>query len=195
VPSLNSLRNSSCKSRKITGIGSWKKSRIWLRLVYLDQNALIGLGLKAQKDPYLYKRLYSKIERGSLRTVVSSWHLIETAKSTNIDSATRLADFIDSLRPLWIYERRNLQKLDVQEDFFRFLKIEFTVTPRVTTKAAVIAALFEQPPSSKYDIPSRDFVKQWMQHLEQLDVLKKSIESNANALQGLRKLRAEGKLT
>jgi hypothetical protein len=164
-------------------------------LVYLDQNALIGLGLKAQKDPYLYKRLYSKIERGSLRTVVSSWHLIETAKSTNIDSATRLADFIDSLRPLWIYERRNLQKLDVQEDFFRFLKIEFTVTPRVTTKAAVIAALFEQPPSSKYDIPSRDFVKQWMQHSEQLDVLKKSIESNANALQGLRKLRAEGKLT
>lgn len=150
----------------------WCESHLRLRcrrnpLIYLDQNALIGLGLRSQKDPYFRKRLYSRIEDGSLRIVVSSWHLIETAQSPNIVSATRLADFIDSLKPLWMYERRELQKLDVQEDFYRFLKIEFEIAARATTRAAVIAALFDQSASSKYNIPSRDFARQWIQHPEQ----------------------------
>jgi hypothetical protein len=166
-----------------------------VRLIYLDQNALIGLGLRAQKDPLLRERLYKRIGDGSLAIVLSPWHLVETAQSTNINSATRLAEFMDSLKPLWIHERRELQKLDVQEDFYRFCKIEFQVTPRVTSKAAVIGALFGQAALAKYEIPARDFVKQWIEHPEQLGIMKKSFESNAESLLKLRELATQGKLT
>jgi hypothetical protein len=98
-------------------------------MVYLDQNALISLGLRVQKDPLRKERLYKRIGDGSLRIVVSPWHLVETSQTANINSATRLADFIDSLNPLWIHERRELQKLDVQEDLYRFCKIDFQTTP------------------------------------------------------------------
>ena len=156
---------------------------------------MIGLGLRIQKDPLVRDRLYKQIGNGSLRIVVSPWHLVETAQTTRIDSATRLADFIDSLKPLWIHERRELQKLDVQEDFYRFCKIDFQAVPRVTSKAAVIGALFDEGALEKYEIPSRDFVKQWIERPEQLRVMKQSFESNVGTLLRLRDLAAQGKLT
>ena len=73
--------------------------------------------------------------------------------------------------------------------------MDFQVAPRVTTRSAVIAALFEQPASPKYDIPSRDFVRQWIREPEQLATLKSSIEKNIDVLQKLRELTAAGKLT
>jgi len=164
-------------------------------MVYLDQNALIGLGLRVQKDHLLRERLYKRIGSGSLRIVVSPWHLVETAQTRNIDSATRLADFIDSLKPLWIHERRELQKLDVQEDFYRFCKIDFQTTPRAASKAAVIGALFGHGALAKYELPSRDFVRGWIERPERLDIMKKSFESNAESLVRLRELFREGKLT
>jgi hypothetical protein len=164
-------------------------------MIYLDQNALIGLGLRVQKDALLREKLYKRIGDDSLRIVVSPWHLVETAQTANVDSATRLADFIDSLKPLWIHERRELQKLDVQEDFYRFCKIDFQVAPRVTSKAAVIGALFGEGALNKYEIPCRDFAKQWIQRPEQLGVMKKSFESNAESLLRLRELATQGKLT
>jgi hypothetical protein len=164
-------------------------------MVYLDQNALISLGLRVQKDPLLKERLYKRIGDGSLRIVVSPWHLVETAQTANINSATRLADFIDSLNPLWIHERRELQKLDVQEDLYRFCKIDFQTTPRASSKAAVIGALFGDGALQKYELPSRDFVRGWIKHPEQLGAMKKSFEANAESLVRLRELFREGKLT
>ncbi len=166
-----------------------------VRMIYLDQNALIDLGLRVQKVQLLRERLYNRIGDGSLPIVVSPWHLVETAQTTNIDSATRLADFIDSLKPLWIHERRELQKLDVQEDFYGFCKIEFQPTLRITSKAAVIGALFGDGALAKYEIPSRDFVRQWIKRPEQLGIVKKSFESNAESLLRLRELTTQGKLT
>lgn len=170
---------------------SWRK----FPLIYLDQNALIGLGLRVQRGPLLYKRLYKRIGNGSLRIVVSLWHLVETAQTANVNSATRLADFIDSLKPLWIHERRELQKLDVKEDFYRYCKINFQVYPRITSKPAVLGALFGDGALTKYDIPSRDFVVRWTKHPEQLAIMKKSFESEAESILKLRELATQGKLT
>lgn len=164
-------------------------------LIYPDQNALIGLGLRAQKDQLLRKRLYMRIKNGSLRFVVSTWHLHETAQTANVNSATRLADFMDSLTPLWIHERRELQKLAVKEDFYRFCNIQFEEAPPIASKAAVVGALFGDGPKSKYDIPARDFVRQWIEHPDQLTIVKKSLEANAETLVKLRSLTAEGKIT
>ena len=164
-------------------------------MTYLDQNALIGLGLRVHKDALLRDRLYKRIGNASLRVVVSPWHLVETAHTANIHSATRLAEFIDSLMPQWIHERRELQKLDVQDDFYRFCKMDFEPTPRITSKAAVIGALFGDGPLTKYEIPSSDFVKHWIEHPEQLRTMKKSFQSEAEAILKIRDLVTNGKLT
>jgi hypothetical protein len=103
-----------------------------------------------------------------LSVVVSSWHLIETANTTNLGNATELAEFIDSLRPAWLLERRDIQKLDVEEDFYRYLGLDHQTKPRVTTRSAAVAALNNQKDAPKFDIPSVNLVKQWIEHPEQL---------------------------
>jgi len=118
-------------------------------LTYLDQNALIELGRKARNTDFR-KKLDSAIESGSFAAVVSSWHLIETAHTANLANATELANFIDSLNPSWLLERRDIQMLDVEEDFYTFLKIASPSKPRVTTRSSAFAALTKQ----KDSIPS-----------------------------------------
>jgi hypothetical protein len=106
-----------------------------LQLTYLDQNALIELGRRARGvEPR--QKPDSIIESGCVNFVVSLWHLIETANTTNLTNAIELARFIDSLRPKWLLERRDIQKLDVEEDFYRFFKLDYETKPRVTTRSA-----------------------------------------------------------
>jgi hypothetical protein len=127
--------------------------------------------------------------------VVSSWHLIETANTTDVAKAVELAEFIDSLKPAWLLERRDIQMLDTQEDFLRFLKIEVPVRSRVTTRSSAFAALNKERDSPKFDIPSPDFVKQWIEHPEQLRVLETAYANHAVTLSRLRELKNQGKLT
>lgn len=163
-------------------------------LTYLDQNALIYLEQRAN-DPAFRAKLDSAIVSGNLQVVVSSWHLIETANTKDVDKAVHLADFIDSLRPVWLLERHNIQTLEVQENFYRFAKLEFEGLPRVGTRSYAIATLNGQKDSPKFNIPSRAFVEQWIRHPEQMDVLKKTYEDNAKALDGLRQAIKDGKMT
>jgi hypothetical protein len=161
---------------------------------YLDQNALIALGYEA-RGPNFRKLLDARLESGSLAVVVSSWHLIETANTRDLKKAIELADFIDSLRPAWLLERRDIQRLDVKEDFYKFLKVDCPTTPRVTTRSAAFATLNKQQDDRKFDTPSRDFVKQWIEHPEQLKVLQSTYEKNAETLGRLRDLKKQGKMT
>jgi hypothetical protein len=162
-------------------------------LTYLDQNALLGLGFKA-RDPEFRRILDRALESGSLAVVASSWHLIEAAHTSNLANAVELAEFIDSLKPAWLLERRDIQKLDVEDDFYKFLKLDYPSRPRVTTRSAVFAALNRKPDDNRFDIPSPDFVKQWIQHPEQLKVLEQSYATNAESLIRLRELVKAGKI-
>ena len=161
---------------------------------YLDQNALIQLGRKA-RDPEFRKRLDAAIASGSFRTVVSSWHLIETAHTTNVANAVELAEFIDSLNPLWLYERRNLQIMDVGDDFFRFLKIDHQPEPRLVTRSAVIAAINGAKDGPGFDISSRRMVEQWLRFPDQLKSVEAAFQKNIEALLALRDATKAGKLT
>lgn len=163
-------------------------------LVYLDQNALIELGVKARKTDFR-GRLDGIIASGAMIAVFSTWHLIETANTNNLANAVELAEFIDSLKPTWLLERRNIQKLDVQEDFWRFLGMDFQNRSRVGSRSAVIAALNGQADAPKFNIPSRDFVEQWISHPDQLDVLKKAYADNTTALIAIREAVKTGKMT
>ena len=93
---------------------------------FLDQNALIGLGRKA-RTPDFRKRIDSALKDGSVAVVVSTWHLIEIAHTTNIANAVALAEFMDSLNPGWLLERHDLQKLEVEEDFAGFSGCMFLI--------------------------------------------------------------------
>lgn len=163
-------------------------------LTYLDQNAVIYLE-QAANDPAFRAKLDAAIQSGKLTVVLSSWHLIETARTTDVAKAVRLADFIDGLRPVWLLERHNTQTLEVKEDFYRFAKLEFEISPRLGTRSFALATLFGQRDSTRFDIPSRAFVEQWINHPDQFDELKKSHEDNAKALDGLRQAIKDGKMT
>lgn len=165
-----------------------------MTITYLDQNAVIDLGVRARRAEFREK-LDAAIGSGAFTPMVSSWHLIETANTTNLANAIELAEFIDSLKPVWLLERRSIQRLDVQEDFCRFVNVDCPKRPRVTTRSAVIAALNGAADAPKYDIPSRDFVKQWMEHPEQLTVLKNAYASNATALAVMREATKSGRVT
>jgi hypothetical protein len=165
-----------------------------MSLTYLDQNAVIYLA-KAAADPAFRIKLDAAITSGQLTVVVSSWHLIETAKTKDVDKAVRLADFIDSLRPAWLLERHNIQTLEVRENFYRFAKLEFEGSPRLGTLSYVIATLNGERDSPKYNIAPRAFVEQWINHPDQFDELGKSYEDNAKALDGLRQVIKDGKMT
>lgn len=163
-------------------------------LTYLDQNALLALGHKARRSEFR-KKLDDALVPGLLTVVVSSWHLIETANTANLKNALELANFIDSLQPKWLLERRDIQKLDVEEDFCRFLKLGCAARPRITTRSAAFAALNEQKDAPRFDIPSPRFIKQWIEHPEQLRELEAVYARNASTLPRLRDLKKEGKLT
>ncbi|MHB8487394.1 MAG: hypothetical protein ACYDCM_16900 [Candidatus Acidiferrales bacterium] len=163
-------------------------------LTYPDQNALIALGREARLSTFR-KKLFAKLESGQLTIVVSTWHLVETANTENIEKAMELANFIESMKPLWLLERRDIQSLEVEEDFLSFLGIESPTRPRVTTRSAAIAALNYKPDAPKFDIPSTQFVKQWIENPEQLRIIEEVYKKNASTLPRLRELRKQGKLT
>src|SRR5579864_7110659 len=140
-------------------------------LTYLDQNALINLGRKVLANDQLRTKLNHAIGSGALTVVVSPWHLIETAHHVKTEKAIQLADFIDSLRPAWLLERYDVRTLEVHEDFFKFARIEAPKKERVTTRSAAWAVMFHEADSARFDIPSAKFVKQWIEHPEQLETL------------------------
>jgi len=127
--------------------------------------------------------------------VVSGWHLIETAHTTNLSNALELAEFIDSLSPVWLLERLDLLKLEIEDDFCRYLGLSSPHRPRITTRSAAIAALLGKKDSPKFDIPSPKFVVQWIEHPEQLNTLEQTYAHNAKSLIRLRQLAKDGKIT
>lgn len=165
-----------------------------LAVTYLDQNALIELGRHARR-PEFRQKLDEAVSAGGLTVVLSSWHLTETAHTAELSKALELAEFMDSLKPLWLFERRDIQRFDVEEHFYSFLRVPYQPRPRVSTRSAVVAALNGGTDSPRFDIPSPAFVKQWIQHPEQVAELEKTLQDNADALAALRVANKAGTLT
>ena len=164
-------------------------------LTYLDQNALINLGRKALANDQFRAKLNDLIGSGALTVVLSPWHLVETAHHVKTEKAIQLAEFIDSLRPAWLLERYDVRTQEIHEDFFRFARIEVPKKERVTPHSAAWATMFHEADSAKFDIPSAAFVKQWIEHPEQLETLRKTYSGNTDSLRRLRKAVKEGKVT
>jgi hypothetical protein len=163
-------------------------------LIYLDQNALIALGRKARQK-ILRDKLDAIRQSESMTFVLSIWHLIETTHTSNIKNATELAEFIDSLKVLWLLERHDLLKLEVAENFYRFVGIMFPQTPRIVSFSEMYSRLLRKKNGTRFQISAADFVTQWIRNPEQLQSLKNAYEDNGRALLGLRKLKKTKQLS
>ena len=63
-------------------------------LTYLDQNAVIYLLEKTETDPAFRAKLDAAIASGRLNVVVSSWNLIETAKTQDVNMAAEKTGYV-----------------------------------------------------------------------------------------------------
>jgi len=163
--------------------------------IYLDQNALINSGLRARSNPAFKAKFAGAIATERFTPTVSAWHWVEASRTRNIASAGQLADFIDSLNPGWLRERRDLEKTEVQEAFFRFCGVPFEPIPAIVRRVDLIAALNRRPADPTVDRTSRQFVEGWINQPESMQPLIQSYQANADALRNLRKAVCEGRVT
>jgi hypothetical protein len=158
-------------------------------LTYLDQNALIELGRKS-RVPDFRSKLDSAIGSGSLTVVLPLFHLFETANTSKAENALALADFIDSLNPLWL--RPDMQKIDVWQSFYNFAKIAYEVPARATDRTTALAGRDGAP--GAYDVTARDFVKTLMEQPKHLQRLEAPTKGCLDGLKWTRKRSRDGRL-
>jgi len=161
---------------------------------YLDQNALIGLGRKARGSAFRMK-LDDVLDSGALRVVLSLWHLVETAHTTKLENAIELAQFIESLRPAWLFERHDVLLMEVAQDFYKYAHIEYDAAPRISTFSVMFAAMNRSANGPRFDIRLDWFVEQWWNHPDQMQPLEAAYKGNVDALLGIREMKKQGKMT
>jgi hypothetical protein len=161
-------------------------------LVFCDQNFLIGLG--RQGEPY-QERLKGLLAGQKVRFVLSPWHWVEMARGKNPTASLALADYAESLEPLWVRERRTLQKNEVAAALFGWLGVPYTKLDPLASRAEVIADINRQPVAQVAQVTSRDFVGYLRSSPTAMDPIVRGYEENLKAVEVLRKARREGRLT
>src|SRR5690348_4110877 len=59
------------------------------------------------------------IENDKITFVLSPWHWVETAQTKDLAKACPLAEFIDFISPVWLRDRRDLERTEVEDTFFK----------------------------------------------------------------------------
>jgi hypothetical protein len=110
-------------------------------LVYCDHNFIVAAG----QEPNSYKDHLRQLgAAGTVTFVLSPFHWVEMAEDADYARAEAKADFVDSLHPKWLFERRNIQGKEVKAAFFRFTAIPSDVPEMVADAVDVIADLAGQ---------------------------------------------------
>lgn len=162
---------------------------------YLDQNALISLGEKCRSEPAFRTRLLRAVTDAEITIVLSAWHWVETARQTNIERAAALADFMDELRPVWLRDRRYLEKVEVESGFFSFVGVAYTPTPAMICRPELLSEMNRVQLSQETAPSSRAFVEGWIKKPELMEPILISCQKNVKAVMGLREAIDAGKLT
>jgi hypothetical protein len=132
-------------------------------MVYCDHNFVIAAH-DAGNEYHDHLRDLASTNR--LKFVLSTWHWLELARDNNAARGLSVAAFADSLTPLWFFERRNVQRREVEYKFFVSLGLSPTPPSMIGSLAEAIADLTGATLhiASKYR-DSRAFV-QYMQTLD-----------------------------
>ncbi len=166
-----------------------------MRNIYLDQNALINACDRARGDHAFRSALRDPTPDGHCRIVLSAWHWVETSRARDVGRAAELADFMDGLSPGWLRDRRDLERIEVEERFYRFVGVEYSRPQAIITRAELAAAVSGLPRGRKINDSSREIVTVWIKNPAPALRLERSHRQNAQALMRLRAARAAGKVT
>jgi hypothetical protein len=147
-------------------------------LIYCDHNFIIS----AHAGPNDYKdHLVNLARDGTLSYVLSTWHWLEMARDRDRARGLSVAAFADYLTPRWFFERRNVQRREVEHRFFEFVELPHQQQPVMGNLAEAIADLTGASlgEASQYR-DSRDFVLH-MQTLGEDHPLQVNIRQNFEA--------------
>ena len=163
--------------------------------IYLDQNALIYLYQRSQNDGSFKVKLLAAISDANFIIVLSPWHWVETARTKDIQKASQLADFMDELKPVWLRDRRDLERIEVEDGFLKFADIPYVQPPALITRPELLSALNQIEVSPERAPSSREFVEGWIKKPELMVPIVHSYQKNEQALIDVRSALASGKLT
>ena len=130
--------------------------------IYLDQDALINLYEECASSLAFKENLNRGIAEGRFTIVLSPWHWVETARTTNLAKALPLAEFMDWLRPTWLRDRRHLARTEVEERFFQFARVPYTPRKPMVSRAELLTEMNGFTVSPERAPSSREFVEGWI---------------------------------
>ncbi len=152
-------------------------------LVYCDHNFVVSSHDSA--DEYR-TRLRELAVEGRVNFVLSTWHWLEMARDNDRGRGLSVAAFADSLAPRWFFDRRGVQRREVECAFWCFLDIESPQQSMIGSLGEAIADLTRTPLAiaNTYG-DSRAFV-------EHMQALGDDHPINANIRNNLEKQRQNG---
>jgi hypothetical protein len=163
--------------------------------VFLDQDALINLYEARSQSGEFDERLRQIVAERSISFVLSPWHWVETARTKDLSRALPLAEFMDSLGPTWLRDRRHLAMMEVQRRFFQFVGIPYGLTGPIVTRSELLSEMNGFHVSPERAPSSREFVEGWIKSPELMEPIVQSYQKQVRALTGLREALALGKVT
>jgi hypothetical protein len=109
-----------------------------VHLVYCDHNFIV-YGHDASND--YQEGLRRLVSDGKVNFAVSTWHWLEMARDKDLSRGLSVAEFTDSLSAHWLFERRGIQRREVEHAFFDFIKIPHKKEAVIGSMAEAIADL------------------------------------------------------
>ena len=160
--------------------------------VYCDQNFLIQVG---HANGGYKNRLSRMITDGQICFVVSAFHWLEMARGANPANGLALADFVDSLNPLWLRERKILQTHEVAAQFYQWLNIAYARPSALTSRSELISDLSGSPIAATQPLQSRDFVQELQSNAATREHIEKPYKEAAQARRAIFEGLRNGKIT
>lgn len=163
--------------------------------IYLDHNALIYLQQLVQSDQAIKAKLFKNIADGVIQVVLSPWHWVEAARDKNSARARALAEFMDELKPKWLRDRRDLEKVEVQDAFLKFAKIDYERPAEKTSRSEIVGALNRIRLTEAQTPTSSEFVERLSQRPELMQPIIDSHQKNLQAIDNVRAALSAGRLS
>lgn len=119
--------------------------------IYCDHNFIAT----ALQEPEEYRNQVRELARlGTVSFALSPMHWVDAAEDQDVARGNAKADFMDSLQPRWLFDRRSIQRKEVASHFYQFLGVNCEAPQIMGDIADVIFDLTGQ----RGDRSSRAFV-------------------------------------
>lgn len=114
------------------------KSETPMPTVYLDLNFMISNHDLGERQA---EALRGRFREHNVTPVVSPWHWVEISRDADPVRSVAVARFTDSLGPVWLQERRHLQKLEVQTRFLAEMGFQVAPVVAIGSRAEAIRSI------------------------------------------------------